>query len=64
MLHSDCGAYGGLVAFDGDAAREARHHEHHLGRARRYVEATLPGVEVSTYFVDFEGVWETEEAIT
>ena len=34
MLHSDCGAYGGLAGgFGGDAAAEAEHHEHELQRA-------------------------------
>src|SRR6202030_4841763 len=31
MLHSDCGAYGGLTAgFGGDAGAEANHHEREL----------------------------------
>ncbi|MGA8621449.1 MAG: carbonic anhydrase [Candidatus Sulfotelmatobacter sp.] len=27
MVHSDCGAYGGLAGFGGDARAEANHHE-------------------------------------
>src|SRR5215467_10050215 len=33
MLHSDCGAYGGLAAFEDDAKREAQHHCAELKRA-------------------------------
>jgi hypothetical protein len=58
MLHSDCGAYGGLAGgFDGDAAAEARHHEEELRRAANCLREAIPGLEVQSYFVDFEGVW-------
>src|SRR5580700_360025 len=58
MLHSDCGAYGGLAGgFDGDAAAEARHHEEELRRAADCLREAIPGLEVQSYFVDFEGVW-------
>src|SRR5580692_8236547 len=30
MLHSDCGAYGGLANFHGDAQAEALHHQQEL----------------------------------
>jgi hypothetical protein len=53
MVHSDCGAYGGLAGFGGDAEAEAGHHEAELRRA-------IPGVEVKAYFVDFEGIWEAD----
>ncbi|HEY5027788.1 MAG TPA: carbonic anhydrase, partial [Candidatus Angelobacter sp.] len=33
MLHSDCGAYGGLAAFENDTAREAENHRNDLHRA-------------------------------
>ena len=33
MVHSDCGAYGGLQAFDGNEEREAENHEAELRRA-------------------------------
>ena len=58
MLHSDCGAYGGLEAFGGDAAAEALHHREDLRRARETVWKAFPGIQVDAYFVDFEGVWE------
>jgi carbonic anhydrase len=58
MLHSDCGAYGGLAAFNNDAAREAENHRLDLHRAMEFLQAKIPGIKVLGYFVDFEGVWE------
>jgi carbonic anhydrase len=61
MLHSDCGAYGGLDAgFAGDAAAEAAHHERELQRAAANLRTAIPGVEVQGYFVDFDGIWDAE----
>jgi carbonic anhydrase len=60
MVHSDCGAYGGLRAFDGKTAAEAEHHRRELEIASAKLKATIPQIEVQTYFVDFDGVWETE----
>jgi carbonic anhydrase len=61
MLHSDCGAYGGLAGgFGGDARAEAAHHERELQRAAGNLRAAIPGVEVQGYFADFEGIWEAE----
>src|SRR5215831_20368596 len=60
MLHSDCGAYGGLAAFDDDAKREAENHRQELNRAAAFLKAEIPELEVKTYFVDFEGVWKVE----
>jgi hypothetical protein len=59
LAHSDCGACGGLAAFGGDAGRERAWHEEHLARAAGAVRAAAAGLRVETYFVDFEGVWET-----
>jgi carbonic anhydrase len=61
MLHSDCGAYGGLVGgFGGDARAEALHHEEELQRAAEFLQGSIPGVEVQGYFVDFEAIWAVE----
>ncbi len=61
MLHSDCGAYGGLAqGFGGDTAAEAAHHKAELRRAAANVLEDIPGLEIQAYFVDFEGVWEAE----
>ncbi|MGC1449578.1 MAG: carbonic anhydrase [Candidatus Sulfotelmatobacter sp.] len=59
MLHSDCGAYGGLAGrFGGDAVAEAAHHERELQRAAVNLRAAIPGIEVQGYFVDFDGIWD------
>jgi len=60
MLHSDCGAYGGLAAFGGDPQAEARHHQDELERAGACVRQAVPEVTVMCYFVDFEGIWEVD----
>jgi hypothetical protein len=61
MVHSDCGAYGGLAeGFGGDARVEAEHHLTELRRAAENLRKAIPGVEVDAYFVDFEGVWSAE----
>jgi carbonic anhydrase len=61
MVHSDCGAYGGLVAgFRGDATAEAVHHEDELRRAAAVLAEAIPELEVCGYFVDFEGIWDSE----
>ena len=63
MLHSDCGAYGGLDGgFGGDATAERAHHHEELRRAAENLASAIPGVEVSGYFVDFDGVWEADLA--
>ena len=61
MVHSDCGAYGGLAgAFGGDAQAEAEHHHAELRRAAENLRKAIPEVEVDAYFMDFEGVWSAE----
>jgi hypothetical protein len=57
MVHSDCGAYGGLGAFGGDAQAEAHHHTDELERAAACLRQVLPGVSVLCYYVDYAGVW-------
>src|SRR5256885_10369194 len=52
MLHSDCGAYGGLDRFD-DPDHERSHHREELSRAAENLERAISGVTVETYFVDF-----------
>ena len=60
MLHSDCGAYGGLAAFDNDREREVENHRQELNRAAALVKAGIPELEVKAYFVDFQGVWHVD----
>ncbi len=60
MVHSDCGAYGGLGKFGGDTAQEAAHHVQELHKASEALHRAIPNLEVEAYFVDFEGVWAEE----
>ncbi|MGO4879501.1 MAG: carbonic anhydrase [Bryobacteraceae bacterium] len=62
MVHSDCGAYGGLAAFGGDADAEARHHSDELQRASACLRQAFPDLAVESYAVDFDGVWYAETA--
>ncbi|HEY1936762.1 MAG TPA: carbonic anhydrase [Candidatus Angelobacter sp.] len=62
MLHSDCGAYGGLAAFDNDTTREAENHRKDLHRAIDFLHAEIPELTVHGFFVDFEGVWEADRS--
>jgi len=60
MLHTDCGAYGGLAAF---AATRGRRPNNWCGRSpwpRPRCERRSPEISVEGYFVDFEGVWDAE----
>jgi hypothetical protein len=63
MLHSDCGAYGGLASFGNNPAAERANHRTELTLARESLERAIPGVDVESYFVDFEGVWAVEPVI-
>ena len=60
MLHSDCGAYGGLAAFGNNTQTEAEHHRHELQKAAQNLYTAIPTVEVSGYFVNFEGIYEAD----
>lgn len=60
MLHSDCGAYGGLAGFHNDARAEAENASREMAMATGSLLAAIPGVQVEGYFVDFEGVWEVD----
>ncbi len=64
MLHSDCGAYGGLPAFDNDPLVEAEHHRREMHRAYDYLRAAMPDITVKAYFVDFDGVWEADMTVS
>ncbi len=61
MLHSDCGAYGGLGAFKDDPQVERENHKAELARAAESLHRHIPGIQVDCYFVDFEGVWASHE---
>jgi hypothetical protein len=61
--HSDCATYGGLAAYKGDRKAEAEHHASELRRAAELVHKSFPQVEVKTYLINFEGVWEVNDQI-
>ena len=61
MVHSDCGAYGGLQAFDGNEEREAENHEAELRRAIQFLKHNISDLEVEGYYLRFSGVWAFEE---
>jgi carbonic anhydrase-like protein len=58
MVHSDCGAYGGLEAFGNDPQKEAARLRDELHLAAAVVSRAIPEIQVDGYFVDFEGVWQ------
>ena len=63
MVHSDCGAYGGLAgAFGGDVQAEAAHHQRELALAAANLAEAIPGIEIQAFFVDFEGIWDADVA--
>ena len=62
MLHSDCAAYGGIEAFEGNATTERNNHRAELQKAVQVLNDAIPGIAVDPYFVDFEGVWSMETA--
>jgi carbonic anhydrase len=62
MSHSDCGAYGGLAAFNNDQERERAHHREELCRGAELVQARCPVLEVQPFFVTFDGVFGAENS--
>jgi len=62
MIHSDCGAYGGLPAFGGNKEREAANHESELRNAAEFLKSSISAIEVECYYLKFNGVWAFEEA--
>ena len=62
MLHSDCGAYGGLESFASNVTAERDHHCEELRKAAKVVTDAIPDISAEGYFVDFEGVWALESA--
>ena len=62
MIHSDCGAYGGLQAFGRDEEREALNQEAELRNAAEFLNGNLPSVVVECYFLRFNGIWAVEAA--
>ena len=61
LLHSDCGAYGGLERFQGDTTAELTHHREELRRAVEFLKDAIPTLTVDSFFLNFEGVWTLRE---
>jgi hypothetical protein len=57
FCHSDCATYGGLAAFNGDAAAEADHHFQELQRAADLLKTAFPEIQAECFFVNFEGIF-------
>jgi hypothetical protein len=62
MVHSDCGAYGGLQAFNANEEQEAENHAGELRRAAEFLKSSIPEIEVECYFLKFTGVWALDGA--
>jgi carbonic anhydrase len=60
MVHSDCGAYGGVQAFEENKEREATHHESQLRSAAEFLKSQITAVAVECYYLRFDGVWAVE----
>jgi len=58
MVHSDCGAYGGLAAFENDEQGETEHHENELRKAVEFLRSQEPQLEIWAFHVNFDGIWE------
>lgn len=59
IAHSDCGAYGGLQKkFGGNVNAEIAFHQRELAVAAEFIRKSIPSLEVQSYFVDFDGVWQ------
>ncbi len=58
MIHSDCGAYGGLAAFNQQPEREAECLSAELRRAGDFIRSNEPDLATESFFLNFEGVWQ------
>ena len=60
MVHTDCGAYGGLQAFAGNEEREGANHEMELRTAAEFLQSNIPAIGFECYYLKFTGVWAVE----
>jgi len=59
LLHSDCGAYGGIAGrFHGSRDAEVACYREEFEKAVAVLTNAFPGIEVACYYIDFNGVWE------
>jgi hypothetical protein len=61
ICHSDCATYGGLDAYKGDVAAEAKHHFEELDKAAAILKTAFPELKVEMFLVNFEGVFESKK---
>lgn len=54
--HTDCGAYGGLAAFENNQEKEFIFHTEEHKKAKAFLQKKFPTFIVETYFIDEEGV--------
>jgi len=59
FTHADCGAYGGMARFGGDAARQDAFHRGEHKKAREVIKIAFPHLPVETYFIDLKGIIKT-----
>jgi hypothetical protein len=53
--HLDCGAFGGLEAFDNDEQKEMEAHVQSQARAREAISKVLPQMLVRTFVINMDG---------
>lgn len=58
--HSDCGAYGGLKAFDNDPVKEMAFHDDELKKIKEFLKNKFPQTEIQALYVDFEKIYEVK----
>ncbi|MDD3887809.1 MAG: hypothetical protein PHN19_03465 [Patescibacteria group bacterium] len=52
--HLDCGAYGGLKAFDNNPEKEKKEHFKNLNKAKAILEKKYKGVKVKLFFANIK----------
>ncbi len=62
LTHTDCGAYGGLARFGGDAERQDAFHRGEHKKAREVIKIAFPNLPVETYFIDLRGIIKTSSS--
>ena len=56
FTHADCGAYGGLARFGGNAEEQFAFHQTELAKAKAAVREKFTDIEIEMYFIDAEGI--------
>ena len=56
FTHHDCGAYGGIIVFDGNRDKELIFHQNEHAKARAAIAKRFPNIAMESYFLDAGGV--------